>query len=230
MTYDDIAAEVLDLLDLTGFPEDLDTTRLSRAVNRAYIQTVVKVEKFAGLGVNLATTVPVLTVPATPLREYDLYDSTDVSPQPDDVRKVVECTLVQDNDRRKTVPIVPFAVRNEWVGRPESGRSAYASKTAVYVYHDADDHWNLGFVYEDDKAAEVYELRYRPNVETLSGSGAPKLVPASWHHLIALKAAMRLKTQENRDISGLQGLYVEGVADMRDELEDQVLAHATQLV
>jgi hypothetical protein len=228
MTYDELSSEVLDLVDLDS--QDVDTTRLSRAINRAYAQLVVRVEDFAGEGLNLSTAVPVLTVPATPVREYDLYDSSDVSPVATDVRKVVGCDLVEDDGRRKSVPIVPFAVRNEWVGRPESGRSAHASKTAVYVFHDADDHWNLGFVYEDDKAAEVYEVRYRPIPETLSTGLTPKQVPATWHHLIALKAAMRLKVQENRDITGLERLYAEGLVDMREDLETQVLAHATQLV
>lgn len=232
MDYAAIANEVRDLLDLSE-PMDLDTDRLKRAVNWAYGQVVVKVEKYAGPAFNLAATVPILTVPSTPLREYDLYASTDVSSHPDDVRRIADCTRVDpnDDDDRHPVPIVSWVLRRDRLGRPESGRSSRVSDDSVYFYRRSTGAWILGFVNPTVSDGWLYEVSYVPDVGALVGtSDVPIMVPSSWHSLIALKAAIRLIGHEHRDASDLLGQYVEGLSDMRADLEAGIPSAGVQMV
>ena len=232
MDYAAISDEVRDLLDLETVA-DLAAARLARAINRAYVQVTVKVERYAGPAFNLAEVVPVLTVPSAPLREYDLYTSSDVRLNPDDIRRIADCTRVDpnDDDDRRLVPIVSWVLRRDRLGRPESGRSSRVSDDSVYFYRKFSGAWVIGFVNPNATDGWLYEVQYVPDVGTLAADGdIPVMVPTSWHSLIALKAAIGLIGQEHRDASGLVMQYAEELSDMRADLEAGIPSAAVQMV
>ena len=226
-----LRAAVLDYLDAKVDTEVfIDTAQLDRLVNIAYASVVNKVE-FAAPAFNISGTVLTLTTPTgTVAREYSMNSSPFSPVGVEDVRRVVDCSRVA-NDKPYFVTIVPFAKRNGWLGRP-GGRLNPVPPTSVYFYRaGAGNVWFFGFVNHTPPSATEFQVRYAPNITSLSGDAAqPLFVPEAWHHLIALRAAIITKAKEKRDARDLVLLYAEGLGDMQRELTSLLSLPQVQVV
>lgn len=230
MKLSELKTAVLDLLDAT-VAEDVfpAVAALERAINEAYRELVSKMEITAAPYFNVSPKVPNLVTPASPPREYDLASSEDVTDRASDIRKIVDVTRQYGpgTEKPRRVPIVSYGERNARVGSPRDltrVANRMAPRLGVYFYRSpiagAGSTWFMGFVEVEPPAATTFEIRYMPQIValgTVDGGGdddIPSQYPEEWHHLIAYRAAIRAKGQENRDARGLIGLYNEGLSDM----------------
>ncbi len=227
MTLSELREAVLDLLDAESVGDVFRTQDAQdRAINESYKELVSKMEITAAPYFNVSPTTITLVTPSSPPREYALATSDDVDPNVTDIRKIVDVVRQYGpgTEKPRGVPIVSFSDRNARVGSPrDSTRTSNrnASRLAVYFYRSNENAWILGFVEVEPPAATTFEIRYLPQIAALSSSdteGEPTQFPEQWHHLIAIRTAVRAKAQENRDASGLVGLYNEGLADMMQSM------------
>lgn len=209
-------------------------TLLNTMINQAYSDLINEMETVGSL-YNMALSAPVVTIPVSSIpREYDLLSSSDVSPNASDIRKVVDVVRT-DGSVDYSIPIVAYAERNRWMGRP-FGRSIRTPTTAVYFYRQVDTSdmtsagvWVMGFVKSEPVASRTYQVRYLPTITDLSAlSDVPQQVPEHWHRVIAVRAALLIKIQENRDATGIGLLYAEQLQRMKDDLSSPLTPSRVQ--
>lgn len=210
-----IQQEVLDYLDLAD-SDQFRTGELDRTINRAY-RTVVNMVDQVAPHYNVSATVITLATPAASVpREYDLSDDTYITNNVTDFRKPVDCAQVVDGDP-KTIPIISFAQRNAWLGRP--GGQVHASPSGVYFYRTDAAVWCMGFVSTDPPESTQFQIRYSPLVVVLATSdNIPTQVPEQHHDIIAMRASLFSKMAKGRDMSAVAALYGARVQEMRDDL------------
>ena len=193
---------------------------LDRLINAAYVEVVNEVEAIASYW-NVAETELTFTTPATAgAGEYSL--STDFSglETGEVIRKIVDCVR-NYGEIPKLVPIVPFSERRQQVGVAGSWRTVNSRPPAVAVYFIRTNtgEWRMGFVVDEPRLGTKYGVRFILDIVPLQAAGdVPSQVPNHWHLLIATRAAVVAKVQENRDPSGLAALYASDLQRMRSDL------------
>lgn len=224
MTLAELRATVLDYLDLSSEDNAFSTGLLDRIINTAYLNVVGKVEVAAPY-YNVSATIPTLTVPSSPDREYDLASASDppLANPATDIRKILDCSkrATGASDPPYSLRIVDFAKRNAWLGR--TTLSNPAPQSAVYFYRTFAGTWFLGFIDLSPPVGAVLEVRYLPDIVSLSAdTDVPLFVPQAWHYVIALKTAIIGKGKENRKVEANMVMYAEALADMQQALSSAV--------
>jgi hypothetical protein len=231
MTLAELRATVLDYLDISSEEDAFSVGLLDRLINTAYLNVVGKVEMAAPY-YNVSETVPTLTVPSSPPREYDLGTAENGLANPaTDIRKILDCTkrATGASDPPYSLRIVDFAKRNAWLGR--TSLSNPVPQSAVYFYRTFAGTWFLGFIDLSPPVGAVLEVRYLPDIVVLdTDTDVPLFVPLAWHYVIALKAAFIGKGKENRNAESNLVMYTEALADMQRALSSAVNLPQVQVV
>jgi len=188
MSFQDIKRSVRDRLnDVSTLSYD-DAT-LKRLINHA-LQDVVNVlrELPKTLSVS-ATAAPDITTVSTQ-REYAA---------PSDCARIVAVKEFADNLELDPDDVVTYAERDH----PKS--------RGVYIYRSDAGVWYVGFVLMPPGIAtlRIYYNKTVPRLEV--DTDVPDIVPPDHHELIATRAALLAKLDDNRDASNLAALWSEGL-------------------
>ena len=183
--------------------------RLQRAINEAYRDLVVdEIDPAVGTW-DMAPT-PLTVVVAAGVRDTKLTDANGAV----HIRKPVDVNRI-DSGWRTPVAIIPFGMRNRNTAMAPL-RLSGTTQAGVYFFRSgANGDWYLGTA-EQQPEAMTLEVHYAaPIAKLANNSDVPWIIPEDFHNLIPIKAAMFLKTQENRDASDLAGLYAERMQRFR---------------
>lgn len=189
---------------------------LDRVINEAYRDIANEIETM-GLGRSGEdTSIDVAVTPAA--REYRIH-YTGYPPKPP-VAAIVDVTRIRDAGEDH-VEIRPYSMRN-------TPRPGWENDCYVYRRTDSDYEWTLGTIAQEP-ATQTLRVYYRGQILELSSEHAePKAVPPDHRDIIAVRAAMIVLEDENREIGNLAAIYVEKMDRMRRCLSGAVKGHASK--
>lgn len=168
-----------------GYP----ATYLNRVINEAYYDVVNAMDESAVVRRAAGTTETLSVTSAA--REYQMVYRA---------RKIVDVTRVRDDGTEETVDIRPYSMRD----RPQAGWY-----DDCYVYYGENDKWIVGLIDPQPRTQTltVYSSGLVP--ELLEDGQDAVWVPKMHQGLIAVKAALMVLEDEDRELGALPSIYAE---------------------